>query len=97
METRRTHPSYLSEGEAETERRRTEERVRDFLRFKRVTKIGETESFFVDYDPQEGLIIIYGKEIPKECPFKLAFNERDTTAIIDLLVKAKAFFSSNLP
>ncbi|MEX2721342.1 MAG: hypothetical protein Q6362_008040, partial [Candidatus Wukongarchaeota archaeon] len=76
---------------------RTTEMVNGFSRFKSVINVGTAKSFVVDFDRKEGLIIIYGKEIPKECPFKLAFNERDTTAIIDLLVKAKAFFSSNLP
>lgn len=98
MDTRRTRPGYLSEGEAETERRRTGEMVRGFLIRKQVTNItniGETNNFVVDYDRHERLLIIYGKETPKECPFKLAFNESETTAIMDLLVKAKAFFCGN--
>ena len=37
-------------------------------------------------------VIVYGKEIPELCAFKLAFNESETKAMADLLAKAKAYF-----
>ena len=92
MDTRRTRPYYLSEGEAIMERFRTKEMVDGFLKFKQVIRVGETKNFIVDFDRQEGIIIIYGKEIPELCAFKLAFNESETKAITELLVKAKTHF-----
>jgi hypothetical protein len=90
--TRRTRPGFLSEGEAEAERRRTEEMVRGFSRWEWVKRIGETSNFVVDFDVRERLLFVYGKETSKGCPFKLAFNESETTAVIDLLVKARSLF-----
>lgn len=95
METRRTHPAFLSDGEAARERERTQETVRSIARRKQITKIGETNGFVVDFDSHERLVIVYGKETPKECPFKLGFNKSETTAMINLLKKAKAFFYEN--
>ena len=92
MDTRRTRPYYLSEGEALMEKSRLVEMVKGFKRFEQVIRIGETKGFVVDYDRQENLVIIYGKEIPKLCAFKLAFNESETKEIADLLLKAKAYW-----
>ena len=94
MDTQRTRPGFLSEGETETDRRRTEEMVRDFLRWKHITNIGETSNFVVDYDCNKRLVILYGKEIPSECRFKLAFDEIEMTAVINLLKQARTFFKS---
>jgi hypothetical protein len=73
-------------------KKRTEERVRGFSKGKEATRIGETSNFAVDFDGYERLVILYGKEVPKECNFKLAFNESETKAIIELLAKARALF-----
>jgi hypothetical protein len=78
--------------EAEAERGRTEEMVRGFSRWEWVKRIGETGSFVVDFDVRERLLFVYGKETSKGCPFKLAFNESETTAVIDLLVEARSLF-----
>ena len=93
MSKRRTRPSYLSEGEAERERLRTTEMVNGFSRFKSVINVGTAKSFVVDFDRKEGLIIIYGKEMPKECPFKLALNEDEIKAKINLSAKIKGYFT----
>ena len=97
MDTCRTNPYYLSAGEAEMEKLRNKAMVDGFSRFKHVINVGTTENYVVDFDRKEGLIIIYGKEIPTECPFKLAFNEHETKAIIDLLAKTKGYFDEIFP
>jgi hypothetical protein len=97
LSKRRTHPSYLSDGEAAREMARTKEMVDGFSRFKPVINVGKTKNFVVDFDRKEGLILIYGKEIQEGCPFKLAFNENETKAIIDLLAKTKDYFAEIYP
>ena len=97
MSKRRTHPGYLSDGEAARETARTQEMVDGFSRFKPVINVGKTENFVVDFDRKEGLILIYGKEIHEGCPFKLAFDEQETKAITDLLVKTKGYFAEVFP
>ena len=62
------------------------------MRWNPVTPVGETNKFSVDFNRREKLVLIYGKDIPEECPFKLAFDESETKAVIELLTKAKAFF-----
>jgi hypothetical protein len=89
---RRTHPSYLSDGEAARESARTSEMVRGFLRWQPITSVGETTNFSVDYDRKNKLILVYGKEIPRDCAFKLAFNESETSAIIKVLTRARTLF-----
>ena len=102
---RRTHPSFLSDDEANRERRRTEEMVRDivgngqlptsvikkhvpnFVR-NQTTRVGETSYFAVDFNDKDKLVILYGKEIPNEHPFKLKFSESETVGIYRLLGKA---------
>jgi len=66
--------------------------VSGFLNRRPAIRIGETENFAVDFNGHEQIVLVYGKEVPKECPFKLGFNEIETTAIINLLEKAKVFF-----
>jgi len=95
MGIRRTHPGYLSDAEASRESERTSVMVRGFLNKKPATRIGETANFAVDFDSHDQVVFVYGKEIPKECPFKLGFNEIETTAIIDLLEKAKGLFNKD--
>jgi hypothetical protein len=91
---RRTHPGFLSDGEAARDAARTTDLVRGLLKWKPAVKVGETNNFAVDFDRSEKLVLVYGKETPKECPFKLAFNESEIDAILDLLAKAKAFFQA---
>jgi hypothetical protein len=91
----RTRPGYLSEEEAARESRRTEEMVKGFLKWTPTVAIGETSAFAVDFDQRDKLVLIYGKEIPRECQYKLAFKEVELSAIIDLLSKAKAFFNQH--
>jgi hypothetical protein len=97
---RRTHPSYLSSDEAARERRRTGEMVRSIVRTKQAarpveskgtTRVGETDHFIVDFNDEEKLIIVYGKEVPAECGFKLAFDKDELRKIVDLLKKAYDF------
>ena len=66
--------------------------VRGFLRWQPSTSVGETSNFSVDYDRKNKLVLVYGKEIPRDCPFKLAFNESETSAVIELLTKARTLF-----
>jgi hypothetical protein len=66
--------------------------VNGFMKCKPIINVGQTSNLAVDYYRKEKCVLIYGKEIPKECSFKLVFNESETAAIIDLLAKAKAFF-----
>jgi len=92
MSKRRTHPGFLSDDEAAREKKRVEEMVRGFSKRQQVTNIGETNSFVVDYDAHLKLVLVYGKEIPADCNFKIGLNETETSRVIDLLVKARAFF-----
>jgi hypothetical protein len=62
------------------------------VKWKHVTRIGETSNFVVDFDGNLRLVIMYGKEVPTECQFKLAFDESETMAVIDLLKQARTFF-----
>jgi hypothetical protein len=66
--------------------------VRGFLRWQPITSVGETSNFSVDYDRKSKLLLVYGKEIPRDCAFKLAFNESEISAIIELLTKARTLF-----
>ncbi len=92
MIERRTQPGYLSEGEAARESERISNMVRGFLKWNPITRVGETTNFAVDFDRSKRLVLIYGKEIPQGCSFKLAFSESETDAITDLLVKTKPYF-----
>jgi len=52
------------------------------------TRVGETSCFAVDFNDKDKLVVVYGKEIPKECPFKLEFSQSEAVAIYRLLRKA---------
>ncbi len=54
------------------------------------TRIGEGKSFVVDYEGSQRRFMVYGKG--QECPFKLAFDENETAAVIKLLLKARTLF-----
>ncbi|MBW2995172.1 hypothetical protein KY312_02380 [Candidatus Woesearchaeota archaeon] len=58
-----------------------------------IQKVGETDSFTVEYDANQRLILVFGKETPSEFSFKLGFNEKEISAILDLLTKASKYFS----
>jgi hypothetical protein len=70
--------------------------VKSITKGNRVTRIGETSNFVVDYDDNERFVMLYGKEVPTECQFKLSFDESETRAVIDLLIKARTFFWEHL-
>ena len=67
------------------------EKAKAVMEKEEVTRIGEGKNFIVDYDGNQKLVMVYGKET-SECKFKLAFDESETTAIINLLVKARTLF-----
>ncbi len=89
---RRTHPGFLSHGEAARDSARTSAMVQGFLRWNTIQRIGETNNFTLEFDRTERTVLLYGKETPKGCPFKLAFDENETEAITNLLTKAKDYF-----
>ena|SRR4030067_832189 len=92
METRRTRPSFLSDAEAARDRERVAVMVRGITKTNCPVRIGATDNFVVDYDDTHRCILVYGKEIPADCRFKLALSESETTAVISLLKQARAFF-----
>lgn len=47
------------------------------VKWKGDTRLGETDHFIVDFDGEERLVIVYGKEVQGECRFKLAFDRDD--------------------
>jgi len=62
------------------------------LKKRPITKVGETENFFVDYDSIERLILVYGKEAPISHGLKLGLDKKEATAVINLLKQAKNLF-----
>jgi hypothetical protein len=67
-------------------------RAANLVRVRGRTRVGETENFIVDFDGEENLVIVYGKEVQTECQFKLAFDKDDIEKIVGLLKKACDFF-----
>jgi len=59
-----------------------------------IIRVGETERFIVDFDSQDKLIAIYGKEIPVGHHFKLKVRISQTRDMICLLEKAKTVIGS---
>jgi hypothetical protein len=57
--------------------------------FQRHERVGETESFIVDFDRLYKRTFIYGKEIPWGCPYKIRLGMRETEEIVQLLEEAK--------
>ncbi len=55
-----------------------------------VVTLGESEGFVLDFDRQNKIISIYGKEIPNGCQFKLKVRMSETKDLICLLEKTKA-------
>ena len=62
---------------------------------KRFIRGGKTEDFIVDFERQNKLISIYGKEIPYDCAFKLKVRISETKTLIYLLEKAITVLGSN--
>jgi hypothetical protein len=62
------------------------------LKKKPIARVGETGNFAVDYDSNERLILIYGKEAPTSHGFKLGLDKEETKGIINLLKQAKTLF-----
>ena len=59
-----------------------------------IVRVGETEGFALDFDSQNKMITIYGKEIPVGCPFNLKVGISETRNLICLLEKAKTVMAS---
>jgi hypothetical protein len=57
--------------------------------------IGETENFVVQFNFEEGLIEVYGKDFFAEQIFKLRFNSAEAKLIINLLAKARNALGTN--
>ncbi len=55
--------------------------------------VGESDEFEVDFDRQNKIISIYGKEIPNRCQIKLKIRMSETKDLICLLEKAKNIVS----
>ena len=53
-------------------------------------RLGEGQSFVVDYDGSQKLVMVYDKI--SECWFKLAFDESEVAAVVKLLLKARTLF-----
>jgi hypothetical protein len=66
--------------------------VTSSFRAKGTIKVGETVNFVVDYDGEEKLTIVYGKEAQAECRFKMAFGKDELIRLVDLLKKTYDFF-----
>ncbi len=66
-------------------------RARNMLGNHQVTRIGDINKFVVDSDGDQRLVLLYEKTT-QELPTKLGLNETETTAVIDLLVKARSLF-----
>lgn len=65
------------------------------VKSKGITRVGETDDFIVDFDDEERLVIVYGKEVKEvkaECRFKLAFDKDDIKKMVGLLKKTYDFF-----
>ena len=66
-------------------------KARNVIGNKQVTRIGEINNFVIDSDGNQRLVMVYEKQT-REFPIKLGFNETETTAEINLLVKASSLF-----
>lgn len=64
------------------------EKAKTVMGSKEVMRIGEEQSLVVDYDGNQSLVMVYGKGT-SEFPFKLAFDQNEVTALINLLIEAR--------
>ena len=65
------------------------EKIKTMTGLGEVARIGEGKSFIVDFDSSQRRVLLYGKAI-SDSPFKLALYQNEVTAIINLLIKARA-------
>ena len=102
---KRTHPGFLSDGEAAREQRREAEMVRNIVgaeheesssegkkaanlaRWSGQTRIGETARFIVDFNGEDRLVTVYGKDVPVDSGFKLTLTMSQAIGIRDLMMK----------
>ena len=118
MDKRRTNPAFLSNNEADRERRRTEEVVRSIVgnkpicsnarsnirreqvtrhaRWNPIKRVGETNNFIIEFNYQDKLIAICGKEFLNGSPFKLRFSISESKTIINFLAKARNMMGNKL-
>jgi hypothetical protein len=52
-------------------------------------RVGESENFVVEYDPDSGLMMVYEKNETAQCPFKLGLSKNEIDDIVILLVRGK--------
>jgi hypothetical protein len=62
------------------------------LKRKPISQVGETRNFVVDYDNTEKLVLVYGKESPSSHRFKLGLDEKEVSAMINLLKQSRTLF-----
>jgi len=58
-------------------------------------RIGETENLIVDSDPSQEMLLLYGKEISDDIPFKLGIKKDEINTLIELLSKGKVLLENN--
>ena len=76
-------------GRVEKKKQMPKEQKSNFSAENSFVTVGESEAFEVDFDRQNKIISIYGKEVPKGCQFKLKIRMSETKDLICLLEKAK--------
>ena len=65
------------------------------VKLSQITRVDETNNFAVDYNDKDKLVVLYGKEIPNECPFRVRFSLSETAAVTRLLGKALEMMRNN--
>ena len=61
----------------------------------KTNRIGETENLIVDSNPSQEMLLLYGKEISEDIPFKLGIKKDEINTLIELLSKGKALLENN--
>lgn len=59
------------------------------------SSIGETENFVVESDRSNKILLLYGKEISGDLPFKLSIKKDEIDNVINLLLKGKNNLETN--
>ena len=99
-----TFPSFLNISEAKQESPGLKDEARRLKKYESqetrketveesIIRIGETENFFADYDKSEKLLLLYGKELSKDCLFKLGVHKEEIDKLLDLILKSKEYFN----
>ena len=52
-------------------------------------RVGETDRFIVDCNSEDGLIRVYGKEVPRESPFKLDLTSNQAIDVLSALARMR--------